>query len=131
MTNILYKVEVGILLTKDHPEFNSYNHVYTKDFGFYDEDVSVFSSYAKAKDEADNYIESGVNMTYAIITSDYYKTSDTDERLVADLLSGERCLDSSWNFGYAEDDILYFAYKEDGNITILRHTKNDQETRTC
>ena len=124
MTGIIYKVEVGVLLTKDHPEFSSYNHVFTNEFGFYDENVSVFSSYAKAKEEAVNYINSGVNMTYAIITSDYYKTSETDERFVAELLSGERCLDSSWNFGYTEEDILYFAYKEDGKIIILRHIEN-------
>ena len=130
MTSTIYKVEVGVLLPKDHPEFNSYNHVYTKDYGFYDEDVIVFSSYAKAREEADNYISSGVNMTYAIIAFDYYKSSDTDERIVAELLSGERCFDSSWNFGYTEEDILYFAYKENGNITILRHTENDQEAGT-
>ena len=58
MFKALYRAEVGILLPNDHPEFNSYNHVYTKDFGFYDEDVSVFSSYAKAKEEADSYVNS-------------------------------------------------------------------------
>ena len=120
MFKALYRVEVGILLPTDHPGFNPYYRVYTKDFGFYDEDVSVFSSYAKAKEEADSYVNSGVNMTYAVITSDWYKTSDADERFVAELLSGEKYPDSSWNFGYTEEDMLYFAYKKDGRTVVIR-----------
>jgi len=45
----LFKVEVGVLLDSDHPEFESYSNVYTKDFGFYDEEVFVYPNIDEAK----------------------------------------------------------------------------------
>ena len=118
MKGTLYKVEAGVLLPSDHPEFGSYNHVYTRDHGFYDEDARVFSTYAEAKAWGDSYIESGANMTYAVITSDTYSVDGTDAQLIAELLSSEACPDSSWNFGHAEKDIIYFAHKENGGIVV-------------
>ena len=116
MTNILYKTEVGVLLPKEHPEYNSYSHVYTKDYGFYDEEARVFESFPEAKNWGLVRLESGANMTYAVITSDSYNSSEVNSGLIAELLSGETCPDSSWNFGHTEDDMLYFAHKEDGKI---------------
>jgi len=58
-----YKVEVGILLTEDDAEFSSYNHVYTKDYGFFDEDNTIYRTYEEAVRHANEYVKAGVERT--------------------------------------------------------------------
>ena len=125
MISTLYKVEVGVLLPNDHPEFDSYNHVFTKDYGFFDEDARLFSTYSEAKAWGSNYINSGADMTYAIVTSVEYKINDVDAEVLKELLLGDLVPDKSWNFGYTKDDILYFAYKTDGEIVERISKKNE------
>ena len=118
MTKTLYRAEVGVLLTRNDPEFESYNHVYTGDYGFYDVDVSVFASFEEAKAWGDSYINSGADMTYTVITSDLYKPDKVEGTLINELLSGDTPLDESWNFGATKDDIVYFAFKSCGEFRV-------------
>ena len=64
----IYKIEVGVLWTKDeeHEDYDCYNNVYDKQYGYYDENVVFELDYNKALDYAKYYVENGVNGTYAI-----------------------------------------------------------------
>ena len=48
-------------------------------------------------------------MTYAVITSD--SCEGIDEGIIEAIINGEEYPDDSWNFGYDETDVLFFAYK--------------------
>lgn len=63
----IFKVEVGVLLPEDDEEFNSYNQVYDKSHGFFDEDVSFFTFESLALAYAANYVRHGVPETYGIV----------------------------------------------------------------
>jgi len=119
MQKQLYKCEVGVLLTEKDKEFESYRHVYTKNFGFYDEDNSYFKHLAEAVRYGTKYIQEGVKMTYAVITSDSYDGDDEAlVSLVDAIVQGEEEVDSSWDFRCDESEILYFSYKSDSGIVI-------------
>ena len=64
-------LEVGILLDKDHEEFEQYSDVYDGKYGYYDEsqEFKYASELERAKEEARRYVEDGVEGTYAIITN--------------------------------------------------------------
>ena len=118
MTKMLYRTEVGVLLPKNDPEFEMYNDVYTGDYGFFDQDVSVFASFEEAKAWGNNCIKSGDDMTYAVITWDWYKPDKVEESLIKEILTGETPLDKSWNFGFTKEDMMYFAFKSEGEIRV-------------
>lgn len=67
MTINIYKVEVGVLLSKDNEEYEDYNGVYDKQHGFYDENVSFFTDKDEAVDYAKKYVADGIINTYAIV----------------------------------------------------------------
>lgn len=62
-----YLLEVGVLLTHDDDEFESYASVYNKEYGFYDEDQYYIRKKCKAITEAREYVNKGVNNSYAIL----------------------------------------------------------------
>lgn len=72
----LYKVEVGVLLKKDNPEYEYYSHVYDKKHGFYDENVVFFTNSAQASEFALSYVMKGVVRTYAIVSELNYCPED-------------------------------------------------------
>lgn len=59
----IYKVEVGVLWTKDeeHEDYDCYNSVYDKQYGYYDENVAFKLDYNKALEYARNYVENETN----------------------------------------------------------------------
>ena len=63
-----YLVEVGILLTKEDEEFEAYSGVYNRIYGFYDEDQYYVKEKEVAILNAKNYVEKGVENTYAIVS---------------------------------------------------------------
>lgn len=64
-----YLLDEGILLTKNDSEFESYNCVYDKKYGYYDEEQSYIKILNEAIKEAKNYVENGVENTYAIVSN--------------------------------------------------------------
>ena len=116
-TKEIYRVEVGVLLESNHPEFKHYNHVYTRDFGFCDLHTTHFPTFAEARKWGDEYITNGADKTYAVIAKDI-ADDNTESSLIDALFDGLESSDSSWNFGYTEDDILYFAYKNNTDFII-------------
>ena len=117
ITKEIYRVEVGVLLESNHPEFEHYNNVYTRDFGFYDLHSTYFPTFAEARKWSNESIANGADKTYAVITRDI-ADDNTESSLIDALFDGSEYPDSSWNFGYREDDILYFAYKNNTEFII-------------
>lgn len=64
-----YLLDEGILLTKNDSEFESYNCVYDKKYGYYDEGQSYIKTLDEAIKEAKSYVENGVENTYAIVSN--------------------------------------------------------------
>lgn len=65
----LYMAEVGILLTKDDKEFNSYNIVFDKKYGYYNENICFFDNLNDAKEYVLNYVDEGVIRTYGVVSN--------------------------------------------------------------
>ena len=124
----LYKVEVGVLLDKDNEEYGCYNGVYDKLNSYYDENVVFELDYLKALEYAKNYVENGVNGTYAIISKIYYNSEeiyggDTDEEIdivsrdLNDILGGSH-IDNDYidMFGsqqlYGLNNVIYSIWKQ-------------------
>lgn len=72
----LYKVEVGVLLKKDHPDYESYSQAYDKQHGYYDENVVFFRNKKNAKEYLKNYVFFGVVGTYGILTELVYNQDE-------------------------------------------------------
>ncbi len=100
----IYKIEVGVLLDEDNSEYNCYNNVYDKQHAFYDENVSFEIDYNLALKYANDYVEHGVNGTYAIINKIEYESDDTDNTMymVNTIIGG----------GYIEDYYEIFDSEE-------------------
>ena len=64
----LYKVEVGVFLKKEHPDYKDYAKVYDKQHAYYDENVVFFRSKRNAKEYLKNYVFFGVVNTYGILS---------------------------------------------------------------
>ena len=101
----IYKIECGVLLEKNHEDFNSYNTVYDKKNAYFDENVSIKETLGDAKDIAKYYVENGVNGTYAVISefeiSNDYTLEELEENYI-DIL-GYEC--------YSVENIVYSLFK--------------------
>lgn len=78
----LYKVEVGVLLKKEHPDYADYAQVYDKQHAYYDENVVFFRNKKNAKEYLKNYVFFGVVGTYGILSELVYNQNEigyTDE----------------------------------------------------
>ena len=120
----IYKIEVGVLWTKDeeHEDYDCYNNVYDKQYGYYDENVVFELDYNQALDYAKHYVENGVNGTYAIISkidydNEYYKLSIDDTLyMVQTILGGGYIEEYNEIFDrqelYGVNNIIYSLCKE-------------------
>jgi hypothetical protein len=115
MKTELFRLEVGVLLDENHPEFDIYNGVYTREHGFYDEDVTICFNYEEAKKHGDDYIRASVDKTYAVIIKDILNITEAERREIMSVHSFDRIND----FSYAEKDMVYFAYKENEIIKTM------------
>ena len=112
MKTELLRLETGILLDESHPEFDKYSKVFTGKHGFYDEDVTIYFDYHEAEKDADDCMSNGEDKTYAVISSDVFNITENEKREI----QNNRTFKRSNDFSYAEDDIIYFAYKENEKI---------------
>lgn len=99
--------DVGVLLTKDDEEFESYSLVYDHKYGYYDEDQTAYkaSDLDEAIKYAKEYVANGVDMTYAVITDqgqfNYCEQFDAED------IEG---------FTYHCEDVIYSVAKINGVI---------------
>lgn len=118
----IYKVEVGVLLDKDNDEYEDYNKVYDKLNAYYDENVGFEIDYNMALEFAKNYVDKGVNGTYAIISkiefdSEYYKLDMQETmQLIHSIVGGGtiECYNDLFLSEdlYSTDNIVYSLLKQ-------------------
>lgn len=99
-----YLVDVGVLLLPSDKEFESYNTVYNKKYGFYDEGQCYFKEENEAINYAKQYVNDGVDMTYGIVS---LTTLDDDFDF------DEGCVEYE---EYIMDNVDYCTAKVDGYI---------------
>ncbi|MCT7397779.1 hypothetical protein N5B56_01590 [Eubacterium sp. LFL-14] len=99
-------VDEGVLLERENKEFESYNKVYDKKYGYYDE--GQYYKRLKEKDEvikdAKKYVEDGVDNTYVVVS----KTLLPDEVDVNTVDVEDE--------NYYVEDVIYSVAKMDGKI---------------
>lgn len=111
-----YEVEVGIHLTDDNEEFDSYavaDVTNETNLAYYDENQVAFFEYKKALDFANNYVKNGVKNTYAFIYLEEYNFSSEQIEEVNEF--------GTFDVNYITippiSEWLYYIYKdENGNI---------------
>lgn len=101
-----YLLEVGILLSEKDAEFESYNIVYDKRYGYYDEGQCYIATEDEAVKQAKQYVINGVENTYAVV-------SNTTLDDCVDLDDENLCVDCE---DYIADNIVYSVAKIDGKI---------------
>jgi hypothetical protein len=78
----LFKVEVGVFLKKNHPDYKDYAQAYDEQHAYYDENVVFFRDKKNAKEYLKNYVSFGVVGTYGILSELVYDQNEigyTDE----------------------------------------------------
>lgn len=118
----LYKVEVGVLLKKDHPDYESYSQAYDKQHGYYDENVAFFRNKKNAKEYLKNYVFFGVVGTYGILSELVYNQDEigyTNE-------DTKRILKNIDEYGIFEDYIDIFGEDlyDTKNVIFTRYKKS-------
>lgn len=100
----VYLVDVGVLLSKEHEEFEKYAIVYDKRYGYYDEDQFYTRTKEEAIEYVKKYVEEGVDLTYGIISN---ATLPDDYDFENDSFGPEK---------YELSDVIYSIAKFDGKI---------------
>ena len=78
----LYKVELGVLLKKEHPDYENYAQVYDRQHAYYNENVIFFRNKKDAKEYLKNYVFFCAVGTYGILSELEYDQKEigyTDE----------------------------------------------------
>lgn len=101
-----FLLDVGILLTENDEEFESYNTVYDKKYGYYDEGQCYIATEDEAIKQAKQYVKDGVEHTYAVV-------SNTTLDDCVDFDDENLCVDYE---EYITDNIVYSIAKIDGKI---------------
>jgi hypothetical protein len=118
----LYKVEVGVLLKKDHPDYESYAVAYDKKNAYYNENEIFFLNKKTAKAYLKNYVFFGVVGTYGVLAELVYDqkqigyTDEDTKRILKDI---DEC-------GIFEDWAEVFAGElyNMGNVIFTRYKKS-------
>lgn len=101
----VYLLEEGVLLEKSNSDYSSYNNVYDKLHGYYDEGQCYEESLEKAIAHAKYYVAMGVDGTYAVVSN---ATIDDDIDNIDELdVQDEE---------YIVDNVVYSIAKIDGEI---------------
>ena len=99
-----YLLDVGVLLSKEDEEFDFYSQAYNGKYGFYDEGQCYESNEMTAIVNARQYVEDGVENTYAIVSNTW---------LPNDFDFEEGCVEDET---YKMEDVIYSAAKINGEI---------------
>lgn len=104
----VYSCDVGVLIPETDEEYEAYSQVYDKQHGFYDENQIGFLNRDEAIAYAKNYVENGVEGTYAVVCDqgDIYDETDTEEFDEGNIEG----------FTYDIDDVIFSCRKNDGKV---------------
>ena len=110
----LYFVEVGVLLTEEDEDYDSYQiNGFHEEYGFYDENRCAYFDFKRAKEYADRYVADGVIGTYAIIHYTRVNVDYLSDNSIREILNSA-CYDDIPNPNV--DDLIAFQSKvEDGS----------------
>lgn len=121
----LYKVEVGVLLKKEHPDYESYTQAYDKRHAYYDENVVFFRNKKNAKEYLKNYVFFGVVGTYGILSELVYDqneigyTNEDTKRILKDIDDCGIFEDYIDIFGedlYSTKNVIFTRYKKSTKV---------------
>ena len=123
----LYKVDVGVLLKKDHPDYKDYAQAYDKQNAYYDENVVFFRNKKNAKEYLKNYVSFGVVGTYGVLSELIYDPqeiygNDHEKEAQSDLYDIDHCgmLENYLDI-YGGDDL--WSVK---NVVFTRYKKSQK-----
>lgn len=127
----IYKVEVGVFLDKDNDEYEEYKNVYDKKHSYYEENVVFELDYQNAVDYAKNYVDNGVNGTYAIVSKLKYDSEEIyGGRTQLEIDYAMEDINSIIGGGFIEDYIGAFGgdkiYSVDNVIYSLYKIRNEE-----
>ena len=97
-----FLIDEGILLSKEDIEFEFYSQVYNRKYGFYDERQYYEQNKETAIINARQYVEDGVESTYAIVSNRGLPDDFEDS-----------CIE---NETYRMEDVIYSIAKINGKI---------------
>ena len=102
-------LDIGVLLTEKDIEFECFNIVYDKKYGYFDENQIVYLEKDKEKaiEYAKEYVKNGCNMSYAIITDQGQCENGNNNDFDDGNIEG---------FTYNVEDIIYSIAKIDEQI---------------
>lgn len=110
-----YLVDVGVLLTENDEEFESYNMVYDEKFGYYDEHMYYVADEDSAISQAKDYVQKGNPNTYGVVSyaGSLYQWVDLDDESISDeeIDSFLGDLDVA-DEDYLVENIVYSVYKD-------------------
>lgn len=106
----VFLVDEGILLNRDDESFEMYAYAYDNQYGYYDEDQFYVKSRKDAIKQAKEYVEDGVENTYAVVSNSYV-SDDNDLSILEDE-------------SYLPEDVIYSVAKINGNI-VENFVKSD------
>lgn len=110
--------ECGVLVGRDHPEFNYYAHNNPQlPYGFYDENIGVFATKALDfwLDGLHNYVKNGVEGTYAVISFQGLVDFNSPEHRA--LLNDEYDASGlSYSYFKNENEVVWSCCKKDGKL---------------
>ena len=127
-TNKVYQYEVGILLDEDDDEYDSYNEVWDKQHGFYNEDWGVELDLESAKEYVQSYVNDGVVNTYAII-SEIIVSDEELEDIKENIDENGYVETSDFDMDYSIDNVIYSLYKSNNGIVENFLNKSLEESK--
>lgn len=116
-----YLVDVGVLLTENDEEFESYNMVYDEKFGYYDEHMYYVADEDSAISQVKEYVQKGNPNTYGVVSyaGSLYQWIDLDDESVSDeeIDSFLGDLDVA-DEDYLVENIVYSVYKDENGKLV-------------
>lgn len=103
----LYLVDVGVLLPRNHKEFEFYSTVYDHRYGYYDENQYI-SKYEGTLNDIENYVKNGVEGTYGVLT---YQGEFPDDTIIDEDFD-------LFNCNYSIESVVFSLCKKNGELVF-------------
>ena len=123
MKKTIYQVEVGVLLKKDHPEYECYKTAFDRTYSYYNEGIWFCETLEEAKKSALDYVNAGVERTYAVI-SEINDFDDQEYEIINGTICYKVCYknyeeECSEEFtDYSLEVVIYSACKLNNTTTV-------------
>lgn len=115
----IYLVDLGVLMSKDCQDYESYNVVYDKKHGYFDEVQFMTTNKEFAINETNKYVKDGVINTYGVITTQKIEEDSLYEEILE--LEKDNPYQELLDWSYCEyevENVVYDIYKNDEKIII-------------